>query len=363
MDVAVIGTGFIGKQHIEAIRRVPGARLVAVCEPNEAVAKQLSQAMEIPRYYTTVEDMLAQEPNLQVVHNCTPSSFHFAINQQLISAGVNVYCEKPFTSNAEQSAILVQQLAESGLKGGVNFNYRHNLMVEEMRERVADGSIGRPWFVNTEYLQDWLLKQTDYDWRVDAEIGGPTRAIADIGSHCFDTLQYILGQHIVSVEVKRLQEYATRFRNGQEVPVSNEDAAIIFVTFEDGLSGLIRVSQVSAGKKNDLHVLVEGQKQALEWYQERPDRLWIGHRDQGNEELYAASQYLHGQAAADAELPNGHAVGWKDAFTAGIQAFYDDVNGKSSVGYVDFSEADYLMRLVDACVVSDAQQKTIQLQG
>lgn len=142
MDVAVVGTGFIGKQHIEAIRRIPGANLVAVCEPNAELAKQVSRSLNIPHYYTEVEQMIKQEPTLEIVHNCTPSGFHFEINKQLIKAGINVYCEKPFTSNAQESSELKDLLAKAGLKGGVNFNYRHNLMVEEMKERVKQQTIG-----------------------------------------------------------------------------------------------------------------------------------------------------------------------------------------------------------------------------
>ena len=354
LQVAIIGVGFIGRQHIEAIRRIPGTEVVAVCEHNMELAKQNAQQFGIAHSFDDVATML-QTLELDVVHNCTPSNMHYALNKQIISAGVHVFCEKPLTLTSDESAELVALAKTKQVKAAVNFNYRHNAMVEEIKERIGDGSIGQVWYISAEYLQDWLLYQTDFDWRVETAYGGNTRAIADIGSHCFDTLQYMLGEPITAVRAKRYQLHPTRTnKQGTAVTVENEDAALVQVRFKSGIEAVVRVSQVSAGKKNDFNLIVEGTEQALEWHQEKPDRLWIGNRDQGNTEIFADAKYLRGRAKEKINLPNGHAVGWADAFTNGIASFYRAIlDGASVADYTDFEQAHHIMKIIDACVASD----------
>lgn len=361
IKAAIIGAGFIGTQHISAIRRLPLTEVVAIVGSNEERTKESAVSLGIPYFYTSVPELLEKHPDLDVVHNCTPNALHYEFNKLLIEAGVNIYCEKPFTLNAAESAELIDLMQHKNIKGGINYNYRNNLMVIEMKERVERKLIGEVWFVNLEYIQDWLLFETDYDWRMDADMGGESRAIGDIGSHCFDTIQYITGEKIVAVEAKTLKKFNNRYLDNKQIPINNEDAAIIFLTFESGLNGLVRVSQVTPGKKNDFHILIEGDDQSLEWYQEQPDRLLIGNRDRGNEEIYAASQYLTGEAAQKAVLPNGHAVGWHDALTQGIDNFYQALQTDQEANYVSFEEAHHIMKVIDACVESAKQEKKITI--
>lgn len=361
LKVAVIGAGFIGKQHIAAIRRLPATEVVAIVGSNEERTRKSAEVLGIPHYYTNLTELLDNHPDLDVVHNCTPNGLHYSFNKLLIEKGVNIYCEKPFTLDSQESAELVQLRKDKHIKGGLNYNYRHNLMVIEMKERVQDESIGKPWFASIEYLQDWLLRPDDYDWRMDPDLGGASRAIADIGSHCFDTIQYILGEKIIAVESKLLRKFDHRQMDGQDISIENEDAAIIYLTFESGLNALVRVSQVTAGKKNDFHILIEGDQESLEWYQEQPDRLKIGHRDRGNEEIYASSQYLRGEAAEKAVLPNGHAVGWHDALTLAIDNFYQFLRTGQGQNYVSFEDAHYLMKVIDACVLSAKEGRKITI--
>ena len=361
LKVAVYGVGFVGLQHIRALRQLPDVELVALAVTTEAKAKRLSEELGIPSYYTSLEDLISYHPDLDVIHNCSPTGIHFESTRKILEAGIHVYCEKPLTMTSQQSAELVTLLDKQQLIGGVNFNYRHNLMVMEMRERVKAGDIGSVWFIEATYLQDWLLYETDYDWRCNPDLGGKTRAISDIGSHCFDTLQYILDSRIISVESRSLQKHQTRYKGEDAHQVANEDAAIIMAEFENGVNSLIRVSQVTAGKKNDFKVLVEGSKRSLEWQQEQPDRLWIGHRDEANQEIYADGRYLSSNVAPYAKLPNGHAVGWADAFNLGIQEFYAALNGNEKANYVSFQEGHEIMCIIDACVRSQESQTKIKL--
>ncbi|MCL2356685.1 MAG: Gfo/Idh/MocA family oxidoreductase [Defluviitaleaceae bacterium] len=357
----IVGGGFIGKQHIEAIRRIPSADVVAVCEHTKESAKEVADLMGIEFFYATVDEMLAAHPDLDVVHNCAPSHLHYDVSKKVLEAGVNVFCEKPFTLFSHESEELTALAKSKGLVGGVSFNYRHNVMVEEMKQRIANESIGKAFFVSAEYLQDWLLFNTDYNWRVNVAYGGHTRAVSDIGSHCFDTIQYILGEKIVAVIASRRTLHAERItENGTPARVENEDAAIIHARFESGAEALVRVSQITCGRKNDFRVMVEGTKQSLEWHQEKPDRLKIGNRNEGNIEIFADHTYLTGAAKSKIKLPAGHAVGWADAFANSINAFYTALRGRES-NYTSFEDAHHIMKITDACVKSDELNAWVEI--
>ena len=358
LKIGIVGVGFIGKQHIESIGRIHSAEVIAVCETDAKLARSIADELGIPLSFGSVDDMI-NSVNLDVIHNCTPSNMHHSINKKILSAGINVYCEKPLTLNSQDSEALIQLVAEKNVKAAVNFNYRHNAMVEEMKERIKNKAIGDVWYIATDYLQDWLLKQSDFDWRIETKYSGFTRAISDIGSHCFDTLQYILGEKITAVRAKRYILHPERQnKQGKTVVVENEDAALIQVRFESGIEAVVRVSQVTAGKKNHFTMLVEGTQAALAWDQEIPDRLWIGHRDSGNEELFADAKYLTGRAKDRVKLPNGHAAGWTDAFTNGIRYFYDSIiDPGADVNYTDFTQAHHIMKVIDACIESDNAQE------
>ena len=362
LQVGIIGAGFIGRQHIEAIRRIPNTEVVAICEYDVNVARKIADEFGVSYSFGNVDTMIA-DVKLDVIHNCTPSNMHYELNKKVLNAGIHLYCEKPLTLTSDESEELVALVYEKDLKAAVNFNYRHNAMIEEMKERIANKTIGNVWYLSAEYLQDWLLKETDFDWRVEKTYGGSTRAISDIGSHCFDTLQYMLGEKIIAVNAKRYILHSTRKNNNDvDVKVENEDASLIQIRFQSGIEGVVRVSQVSAGKKNDFNLIIEGTKQALGWHQEKPDRLWTGNRDEGNIEIFADVKYLTGRAKEKINLPNGHAVGWTDAFTNGINSFYKSiVNPSAHADYTDFVQAHHVMRIIDACVESDEKGNWVEI--
>ena len=198
IKVGIIGAGFIGKQHIEAVRRIPGLTVLALCDTNEKAGREIAQNLGIPEFYSDYREMM-KNPELVSIHNCTPTNMHFEINRAALEAGKHIYCEKPLTMTVEEATELIRLAKEKHVCTGVNFNYRNNVMVHEMKDRVGRQAIGKAFMVYGEYLQDWLLFDTDYDWRMNLETGGESRAVADIGSHCFDTAQYVLGRRIKSV--------------------------------------------------------------------------------------------------------------------------------------------------------------------
>lgn len=372
IEIGVIGTGFIGRQHIEAIRRIPHLRVAAIVDADASRAKAVSEELGVEKWYADYHDLL-NDRKIDAIHNCTPTAFHFTINKEALLKGKHVYCEKPLALSAEESEELCRLAAKSGMAAGVNFNYRHNAIVQEMRQRIRNGETGRTLMLTGQYLQDWLLYDTDFDWRLDSKMGGISRAVADVGSHLFDTAQFVLEKRIASVYAQLLTVHPVRKRripNGpageyENVRVCSEDAAFILGRFEDGTLFNFTLSQVTAGMKNGLSLTVSGSSEALEWNQQRPDLLKIGHRDTPNEVLYADPKYFTDGAKRYASLPAGHALGWHDAFTNAIQSFYQSIlSGAYREGqqnYATFETGHAIMRLIDACLTSNENRQWVDL--
>lgn len=369
INVAVIGGGFIGAQHIEAIRRIPGLAVRALVEPDTKPANKLAAELNIPECYSSIEELL-EKCTVDVIHNCTPGNMHYPICKMAISQGIHVFCEKPLTLTVEEADELVTLAKEKQVAAGVDFIYRQNAMVQEIRERVRKGKLGKIFTVDTEYLQDWMMYETDYDWRLEVSIGGRSRAVADIGSHCFDMIQFLCGERITEVFANLLTVHKIRKKskkNGtfsleknigtETIAVKNEDAAYILFRTENGIEGMVRVSQVLPGKKNAFSVSVGGELESLSWNQEYPDKMWIGNRECGNTLIYASPQFLSPEAACYAQLPSGHPIGWADSLKKGIEMFYQSIRDE---GYMDgqqsyptFEQAAYVMRIVEACLSSN----------
>jgi Predicted dehydrogenases and related proteins len=373
LRVGVIGAGFIGQQHIEAIRRIPKTEVVAIADNDKRIVENKCEQLGIANGYADYKEML-DNTGIDIIHNCTPNNMHYSLNKDIIRKGKHVYCEKPLAISAYETGELVKLAEEYGVAHGVNFNYRQNSMVQEMHQRVKSGDIGRIFMVHGQYLQDWLLYDTDYDWRMDPLIGGVSRAVADIGSHWFDTVQFVTGKRIAAVFADFTIVHSVRKRSDKksetfssaanknaetcftEIPVASEDAAFIIVRFEDDSKGTLVISQVSAGRKNDLRLVVDGSSYSMEWQQEIPDRLWLGYRDEPNRTVFSSPKALTGDARRYATLPSGHSVSWHDALRNGIYEFYESIRRKSfkeeEQSYATFQDGHNIVCLVEACLES-----------
>lgn len=366
LRVGVIGAGMMGQNHIEAIRRIPGTEVVALADANLQFAKSIADKLGIENVYGDYSVML-EEANLDVVHNCTPNSLHYAINKDIIKHNINVYCEKPLANTAEETSELARLAEQHKVFTAVNFNYRHNAIVREMHERVADkAEWGNTYLVHGQYVQDWMMYDSDYNWRCVPAIGGPSRTVADIGSHWFDTVQYILGEKIVRVNAelttvlpqrKKFAAQGATFtsQSGDDfewVDIDTEDTAFITVEFESGVKGNVVLSQVSGGHKNDFCIHIDGSSYSMNWEQENADKLVIGSREIGNILRHAGPEMLRGSAKGYGTLPSGHPVGWADALKNAISAFYTAVSGGEAPAYATFADGDYTVRIVEACLRS-----------
>jgi predicted dehydrogenase len=335
VTAAVVGTGFIGVVHVEALRRL-GVEVLGVVgsSPERAAAKP-----GLPDAYPSFDAMLADE-RVQVVHITSPNHLHFEQARAVLEAGKHVVCEKPLAMDSSETGELLALAERSGLVHAVNFNIRFYPQVQEAAARVAGGELGDVHLVSGGYLQDWLLLDTDWNWRLDPEHGGSLRAVGDIGSHWLDLMTFVTGSRVESVmaelvtvvPVRReptgpVETFAGDGDVGETVErrLETEDLAGMLLRFENGARGVVAVSQVSAGRKNSLSFEVDGASGALAWYSERPEELWLGYRGRPNELLTRDPTLMRPPAAATAALPAGHVEGFADTFKELYRAVYRDV--------------------------------------
>jgi predicted dehydrogenase len=325
--MGLVGPGFVGAHHIDAVRRLGFVDVVAVAASSEGSARARAEALGVPKAYGNYEKLVA-DPAVHVVHNTTPNALHGAVILAALKAGKHVISDKPLATSAKEARQLRDAAQKAGVVHAVTFNYRGNPLVQQARDMIATGSVGAVHFVHGAYLQDWLLEQTDYSWRLDPATGGPSSAVADIGSHWCDLVQHVTGHRIVEVLADLTTVIDTRFRSHaptqafaqagtgtrEAVKISSEDLASILVRFEGGAKGSVSVGQVCAGHKNDLWFEVNGRRASLGWKQERQNELWIGRRDAANATLAKDPSLLSNAAKAYAHLPGGHQEAWADAF-------------------------------------------------
>jgi predicted dehydrogenase len=383
IKVGIIGTGFIGPTHIEAIRRLGFVDVVGLAETSQAVAEYKAAELGIPKAYADYREML-KDSEIQVVHNCTPNHLHFAINKEIILAGKHVVSEKPLAMNSKESEELLELAEKHGVVHAVNFNYRQHASVQNLQAMIAKSDLGKVNLVHGSYLQDWLLYETDYNWRLAPEVGGKSRAVADIGSHWCDTVQFVTGKMIVevfadlatvvSVRKKPTGNVATFGAQNKEdmeyedVLINTEDYASVLVRFEDGSRGVFTVSQVSAGRKNRLSFEINGSHSSVFWNQEEPEKLWIGHRDKANEVLLADPALFSAEARSAIHHPGGHNEGWPDALKNMMLNFYSFVREGKSLKtdkhkFATFVDGHISMCITDAILESHQQKKWVKVQA
>ena len=326
IKVGVVGTGFIGPAHIEALRRLPNVEVAALCEVTEELAKQKAGDLGIERYYT-FENLLKQD-DITSVHICTPNFLHYSQSKAAMAAGKHVVCEKPLAKNLEEAEELVSIAAQTGLVNAVHFNLRYYPLVRQMKTMREKGELGDIYSFMGSYLQDWLFYNTDYNWRLEPDKSGDSRAIADIGSHLMDVLEYITGLKTTSVmadfntihktrkkPLKPVETYSGKMLTPEDyadVDITTEDHANVLLRFDNGNSGVITVSQVSAGRKNQMKLEISGSKTTFAWNSEAPNEMWIGNRDGANQLLMRDPSLVHPEVRSVITFPGGHNEGFPD---------------------------------------------------
>jgi predicted dehydrogenase len=337
VGAAVIGTGFIGTVHVEQLRRI-GVQVRGVLGSTPERGQTRADALGVARAYGSLDELL-DDPSVDVVHVTSPNHLHVPQASQILEAGRHIVCEKPLALRAAESAELVRLAESSGRVNAVNFNIRFYPLHQHVRESIAEGDLGEVRFVTGHYFQDWLLLETDWNWRLEPDKGGSLRAVGDIGSHWLDLMTFLTGHHVEAVMADLttfiptraqpqgpVQTFSTeRSADTLEQPMATEDVASILLRFANGARGSVSVSQISAGRKNSLQWEIDGSTAAAAWDSETPDHLWLGHRDQPNQVLMRNPALMGPAGRTAAALPGGHVEGFADTFGALFRAVYADV--------------------------------------
>lgn len=367
--------GYIGESHIEAVRRIGLCELYAIADTNAALAKAKAEYYGIEKCYNTVDELLA-DPEIDAVHNCTPNFLHLEINRKIIESGKHLLSEKPLCASYEEARELVELKNKfTASAAAVNFNYRLNPMVQEMRSRITRGDVGEVRLMTGSYQQDWLLYDTDYSWRLEPKISGNSCAVADIGSHWMDAAQHVTGQKIVDVMAdlktvipvrKKPRKQTETFTSNvpaeyDETEVENEEYAAVMFKTDKGASGVYHVSEVAAGHGCYFNIEINGSKASLRWNQEENDRLWVGRRDDDNSFVIRNPNVISPEARPYTSLAMGHPEGWNDAFKGNIFSFYkyiaDGMNGNPP--FATLEDAAYIVKLTEAIVKSSREKRWI----
>ena len=367
----IIGGGFIGAQHVEAVRRLGYVDVIAIAGSTPSRAKASAEELYIERAYGSSAELLA-DSDIDVIHNCTPNALHYEINRAALEAGKHVISEKPLAMNSSETTSLIEIASKSNRLAAVNFNHRGYPMVQQARAMVKAGHLGKVQLLHGSYLQDWLLYPTDWSWRLDPAVGGASRTVADIGSHWADLIQHVTSQRIVRVladlqtvlpqrkrPVKAAQTFGGSAQSvqGEDVAITTEDYASIIFATEQGAHGVFTVSQVSAGHKNKLSFEVNGANASARWDADAPNELWIGYRDQANQLLSKDPSLVAPEVKAYTHLPGGHAEAWPDALKNIMAEIYTAVlEGRTGPAptnaFATFHDGHRSALLVDAVLES-----------
>ncbi|MCL4559297.1 MAG: Gfo/Idh/MocA family oxidoreductase [Chloroflexi bacterium] len=378
IKVGIAGTGFIGPAHLEGLRR-NNIQVVGLAEANLELAQKKAAELGIPKAFSSLEAMLA-DPEISVVHLATPNHLHYPQAKAALLAGKHVVCEKPLAMNTRESAELVRLAAEKRLVNAINFNLRFYPISQQARSMVQAGELGQVFIIQGSYLQDWLQLPTDWNWRLEPELGGTLRAVADIGSHWLDLTTFITGLRLEAVLADFKTFHPIRKKPSRPVetytgklltpadyvdqPIKTEDYASILLRYEDGAHGVLTVSQVSAGRKNRLYYEIDGSKAAIAFDSEHNNDLWIGHRDRPNETLLKDPSLLSPEARLVTSYPGGHNEGFPDTFkqlAARVYAYIREGDFSRKPDFPTFADGHYELQLCEAIEQSAREERWVKI--
>lgn len=378
---AVVGAGFIGPVHVEALGRI-GVEVAGILGVSDEESQRAARSLGLPKAYRDFEEILADEA-VQAVHIATPNRLHYPMAKAALNAGKHVLCEKPLAMDSTESGELVELARQTGLVAGVNYNIRYYPLCLEAAERRKRGDLGEVYSVCGSYVQDWLFYPTDYNWRVLADEGGALRAVADIGTHWLDLIHAITGLEaeavcadlstVHPVRQRPLGEVET-FKGKQEqaevktesVDIATEDYGCIMLRFRGGARGSLWVSQVTAGRKNCLRYELAGSEASLAWCSEQPNELWIGHRAKPNELLIRDPALVSPNTGRFINYPGGHNEGFPDTFKQCFRAFYEYIDAgdfDAPATFPTFADGHREILLCEAILQSHRDRRWVEVEG
>jgi len=372
----VIGVGFIGAVHIEQLNRLGNVEVVALAD--DVNHKEKAAALCVARSYACYKELIENE-ELDCVHICTPNNSHHEISTYALQRGIHVVLEKPMTTTVEEAEELLALAKDRGLVHAMNFNCRFYPMVYQMREMIKNGDIGEIFSIHGGYLQDWLFYDTDYNWRLEPEFSGESRAFSDIGSHWLDLVEFVTGQRVTEVLAdfaifhktrkkpkKAIETYsgmALRPGDYEEVPINTEDYATVLFHLDNGAHACCNISQVFAGRKNQIIITISGSKCSFHWDSELSNEMWIGRRGTANGQLVKDPSILAPGAAKITSYPGGHVEGFPDTFKQNFKKIYADIeNGVDpNPDYANFSSGVREMKVGEKIIQSAKERRWISV--
>ncbi|WP_037279716.1 Gfo/Idh/MocA family protein [Rubellimicrobium mesophilum] len=376
IGAAVIGTGFIGTVHLWALRRL-GVRIAGVLGSSPGRGGERARALGVDRAYNSLEEMLA-DPGVQVVHVTSPNHAHYSQVKSILAAGKHVVCEKPLSMTSGESAEMVRLARDSGRVAAVCYNTRFYPLNQQARGMVQAGELGDIRLVTGHYLQDWLAKDTDWNWRLEPEAGGVLRSVGDIGTHWIDLTSFITGMKPVQVlaelttfiperrkPVGPVETFSRSQGATEPRTITTDDSALLLLRYPNGAKGSVAISQVNFGRKNFSAWDIAGSAASAAWGAETPDHLWIGHRDGPNQILQRDPGLMNGLGREAASLPGGHVEGFADTFFALFRQVYGDVAaGGRQPGstYASFEDGHYEMLFCDAVLASAREGRWVDVR-
>jgi predicted dehydrogenase len=369
LGAAVIGTGFIGSVHLSTLRRL-GIPVVGVLGSSAARGADRARALGVAKAYGSLDELLA-DPGVQVVHVTSPNVAHYGQVKAILQAGKHVICEKPLAMTSAQSAEMLAMARASGKVAAVCYNTRFYPLNQQAHGMMKAGELGELRLITGHFHQDWLAKDTDWNWRLEAEEGGPLRSVSDIGTHWVDLTNFITGERPISVIAELATfiperqkplgpvETFTAAKGATETRrIETDDAATILLRYGDGGRGMMSTSQVSHGRRGLLSWDISGSKASAAWSAEHPEDLWIGHREAPNQILLRDPSLMNPVGAAAAFMPGGHPEGFADTWAAFFTQVYRDVarggRGPDST-WATFDDGHYEMLFCDAVLASAAR--------
>jgi predicted dehydrogenase len=374
---AIIGTGFMGRVHLEAVRRLGFVEVAAIAGRRIEAARSMADAFHVERVESHY-DRILEDPEIQAIHICTPNSLHAPVAKAALAAGKHVLCEKPLAMSTKEAQEIETLAHDRNLRNCTCHNLRYYPMVQQMRSMREAGDLGEILVVQGTYSQDWLLHDTDWNWRIESDKNGPSRAMADIGSHWCDMAEHVTGQRIRSLCADLQTFHKTRKRpkvsvetfagktlspeDYDVVPIDTEDFGSVIFRIGERARGAFTASQVSAGRKNRLNIEIYGTKSSVVWDQERPDELWIGNRNSNNQMLVKDPSLMKEHARSFAELPGGHVEGYNDTFKQVFRRFYKSIENPDSVPeYPQFADGHRQLKILEAEMASHKTRAWVEV--
>jgi predicted dehydrogenase len=378
LRAAVIGAGFVGRAHIEALRRL-AIPIQGVLGSSPSRTAEACHSLGIARAYQSLAE-LANDGSVDVVHVCTPNHLHFPETEAALQAGKHVMCEKPLALNTRETAALVRLARERERVGAVTYNLRYYPLCQEAHALVKQGTIGEPRIVHGTYLQDWLFYPHDWNWRLDPKLGGTMRAVADIGTHWLDLVGWITGRKLTELCADLATVIAVRQRPkgpvetfqktrdlaSEPVPMTTDDYGSILLRFEGNLRGVLTVSQVSAGRKNRMWFEIDGSEGSLAWDEEQPNVLWLGSRKEANRWLIKDPSLMSPEARPYAGYPAGHAEGYPDTFVQLFRDLYRYIAAgdfKAPRSFPTFETGHHEVKLCELIALSAGERRWVEVPG